>query len=106
MEEILASIRKIISEDESEETSGSSSAEAGSTKENDVLELTERIEEEDSVSDSNSQTSADDKIEAILSGEEQGDTAPSAAKDDPSKLISGKTKSGVTSAMSQFENPK
>ena len=97
MEEILASIRKIISEDETEgsQVAASPDADAQGGKSNDVLELTERVEEEDSVSHSSAEPSDGPEIDAVLASDQQ-------SKGGPSDLISGKTKSGVTSAMSEF----
>ena len=103
MEEILASIRKIISEDETDETAGNPDADAESDKGEDVLELTERVEEEeDSVADTNPEPSEDSMTGSVLSSDEQGLEAASQSKDSAAGLISGKTKSGVTSAMSEF----
>jgi hypothetical protein len=113
MEEILASIRKIISEDEpdgsesgepeSGETAAIPDTVAESAEGDDVLELTERIEEEeDSVSDTNPELAEEVSIDSILAGDEQDSTVASPPKDSDSELVSGKTKSGVTSAMSQF----
>ncbi|MDH3473570.1 MAG: DUF2497 domain-containing protein [Rhodospirillales bacterium] len=112
MEEILASIRKIISEDDENEE-GSEAPEAtasddGETKdgdgaEDDVLELTERVEEEeDSVAETNTETEAEDQIDAILA-ESAADAEPDAAAGKKKEgLVSDKTKSGVSSAMAQF----
>jgi cell pole-organizing protein PopZ len=124
MEEILASIRKIISEDdENEEASEASASEDGETKdgetkdgetkddetkdgdgaEDDVLELTERVEEEeDSVAETSMETEAEDQIDAILA-ESDADAEPGAAAGKKKEgLVSDKTKSGVSSAMAQF----
>ncbi len=56
MEEILSSIRKIISEDEDGE--GTQSSGGRKTGSEDVLELTERVGEEDSVVKSNKDCTA------------------------------------------------
>ena len=94
MEEILSSIRKIISEDEDGE--GAQSSGGGKTGSEDVLELTERVEEEDSVVKSNKDSTAEQqKIDAFLSG---GDDAG----EGDGGLVSSKTKSKVTSAMASF----
>ena len=85
MEEILSSIRKIISEDEDGEGTEAQASEA------DVLELTERVEEEDSVAKTKSDTTMENQKNppALGSQEETG-------------LVSSTTKSKVTSAMASF----
>ncbi len=81
MEEILSSIRKIISEDEGEEGTEPKASVA------DVLELTERVEEEDSVAKTKTDTAMDD---------------PTSGTADDAGLVSSTTKSKVTSAMASF----
>jgi cell pole-organizing protein PopZ len=117
MEEILASIRKIISEDdpeagpeeasaESEPASGESeqvSAESepasaeGEAPPDDVLELTERVEDEAGGTE-------EDEIDAILASmtgdDEMADKDTADAK--PEGLVSPKTDTAVTSALSDF----
>ena len=85
MEEILSSIRKIISEDEDEEGTEAQSTEA------DVLELTERVEEEDSVAKTKTDTAMEDPT-----------INPASGSADDAGLVSSTTKSKVTSAMASF----
>ncbi len=96
MEEILASIRKIISEDDPE-----AGAEEASTAEeaapDDVLELTERVEDE-------AGRTEEDEIDAILAsvtgGDEMGNRDTAAAGS--GGLVSPETDAAVTSALSDF----
>ena len=85
MEEILSSIRKIISDDEGEE---GTEAQASGT---DVLELTERVEEEDSVAKTKTDTTFEDQ-----------NTNPTSDSQEETGLVSSTTKSKVTSAMASF----
>ena len=85
MEEILSSIRKIISEDEGE---GETETQASDT---DVLELTERVEEEDSVAKTKTDTAFEDQ-----------NTNPTSGRAEEAGLVSSSTKSKVTSAMASF----
>jgi cell pole-organizing protein PopZ len=96
MEEILASIRKIISEDdpEAEAKEGSTGTEAPP---DDVLELTERVEDE-------AESTQEDEIDAILASvtgdDEMEDKDTASAKSEG--IISGQTETAVTSALSGF----
>lgn len=93
MEEILASIRKIISDDgeEAEPAADAGTVEEARTAEesdvqdDDVLELTERVEDEDSA--------IENRIDSILA---DSGAAPGGG------LVSDTTKSGVTTALSGF----
>jgi len=96
MEEILASIRKIISEDDPE-----AGAEDASTAEeaapDDVLELTERVEDE-------AETAQEDEIDAILASV-TGDNVmedKETADAKPGGIVSPRTETTVTSALSDF----
>ncbi|MDH3594603.1 MAG: DUF2497 domain-containing protein [Rhodospirillales bacterium] len=97
MEEILASIRKIISEDDPE-----AGAEEVSTAEeaapDDVLELTERVEDEAGKTE-------EDEIDAILAsvtggGDEMENRDTGAARS--GGLVSPETDAAVTAALSDF----
>ena len=85
MEEILSSIRKIISEDEDGEGTEAQASEA------DVLELTERVEEEDSVAKTKSDTTMENQK-----------NPPALGSEEEAGLVSSTTKSKVTSAMASF----
>lgn len=92
MEEILSSIRKIINDDDETEADPAASA-----PDDNVLELTERVEDEPGVAEA----AVEEEIDAILaSGDDDKGTGSVVVGDEG--LVSGKTKSGVTSAMSQF----
>ncbi len=116
MEEILASIRKIISEDETEAqaSAGDEQNSAGEdqapveaepdTKE-DVLELTERVEEE-FAAPADPPAGEEVEIDAILAGvtghEDKGRTDINTAGDKPGGIASSETEGAVTSALSEF----
>ena len=116
MEEILASIRKIISEDETEAqaSAGDEQNSAGDdqapveaepdTKE-DVLELTERVEDE-LAAPADQPAKEDAEIDAILASmtgpEEKGSTDMSTAGDKSGGIASPGTESAVTTALSDF----
>jgi cell pole-organizing protein PopZ len=108
MEEILASIRKIISEDgsESETPAGAEQAptEADQASE-DVLELTERIEDE-FAAPADPAGSDDAEIDAILAsvtgGEDTGGMGTGSAADRSGGIVSSETERAVTSALSEF----
>jgi cell pole-organizing protein PopZ len=96
MEEILASIRKIISEDDPE--AGAEKASAGSeAPPDDVLELTERV-------DDDAESTQEDEVDAILASvtgdDEMEDKDTAHAK--PEGIVSSKTETTVTSALSDF----
>jgi cell pole-organizing protein PopZ len=114
MEEILASIRKIISEDDPE--AGSEEASAGSEQPSaeseeasaeseaapdDVLELTERVEDE---AEDEAEGTEEDEIDAILASmtgdDEMADKDTAADKSEG--LVSSTTDTAVTSALSDF----
>lgn len=93
MEEILSSIRKIINDDDTEEGQATTAPDAPSAQDDDVLELTDRVEDQQGAAEA----AVEEEIDAILASDDKG--AGSMADDG---LVSGKTKTGVTSAMSQF----
>ncbi len=123
MEEILASIRKIISEDEKEaqasagddqtsagddQTSGmdvQAPVEAEPDTKEDVLELTERVEDE-LTAPADPPAKEDAEIDAILASmtgpEEKGSTDMSTAGDKSGGIASPGTESAVTTALSDF----
>lgn len=94
MEEILASIRKIISEDdpEGQETEETQMPEEG------VLELTERVEQAAAGTDPKS--SEEEEIDAILASVKEADDGR--PRGESGGLVSPKTDSAVTSTLSDF----
>ena len=96
MEEILASIRKIISEDDPEAGAEEASTEKEAAPD-DVLELTERVEDEAGGTE-------EDEIDAILAsvtgGDEMEDRDTAAVRSEG--LVSPETDAAVTSALSDF----
>lgn len=108
MEEILASIRKIISEDDpgTEPPTDADQAAAGAKQgSEDILELTERIEDDHAAPAET--TSADDaEIDAILASvtgsEDMGRTDTGVADERSAGIASSETERAVTSALSEF----
>lgn len=94
MEEILASIRKIISEDDPE---GKESEETQMPEEG-VLELTERVEQ--AAADTDRKSSEEQEIDAILASVTEADEGRGGGS--AGGLVSPKTDSAVTSTLSDF----
>ena len=108
MEEILASIRKIISEDETEAQAPAESEQTAAEPDQaskDVLELTERVEEE-FAAPADPPAGEEAEIDAILAGvtgqEDKGRTDINTAGDKPGGIASSETEGAVTSALSEF----
>ncbi len=108
MEEILASIRKIISEDETEaqaSAEGEQVAVAPEQASKDVLELTERVEEE-LAAPAEPPAGEGAEVDAILTSvtghEDKGRTDINTAGDKTGGIASSETESAVTSALSDF----
>jgi hypothetical protein len=96
MEEILASIRKIISEDDPEAGAEEASTEKEAAPD-DVLELTERVEDEAGKTE-------EDEIDAILASVTGGDEVENrdTGAAGSEGLVSPETDEAVTSALSDF----
>ncbi len=88
MEEILASIRKIISDDGEDGEPVAETGEERTVQDDDVLELTDRVEDEESA--------IEHRIDSILA---DAGAAPAGGSEG---LVSDTTKTGVTSALSGF----
>lgn len=121
MEEILASIRKIISEDETEAAAGAEqAAERPEQTREDVLELTERIEDELAAPpepaaapepaappEPAGPAGADDaEIDAILASVTEAEDVErkeiESAADTSAGIVSSETERAVTSALAEF----
>lgn len=108
MEEILASIRKIISEDEAEADSpagGEQAAVGAEQASKDVLELTERVEDEFAApaQPTGGEEAEVDAILASVTGlEDKGRTDINTAGDKSGGIASSETETAVTSALSEF----
>lgn len=108
MEEILASIRKIISEDETEAQSPAGGEQApveAEQESNDVLELTERVEDE-LAAPAGPTAGEEAEVDAILASvtgpEDKGRTNISNTGDRSGGIASSETETAVTSALSEF----
>ncbi len=105
MEEILASIRKIISEDGSEADTPAGTeqapAEADQASE-DVLELTERVEDEFAGSAANEEAEIDAILASVTEAEDTRRTDIDTAGDSSGGIVSPETERAVTSALSDF----
>lgn len=96
MEEILASIRKIISEDDPE----GQGAEGGAASEEDVLELTDRV-----AGPADPESTEEQEIDAILASVTEADETGSggtAASGGAGGLVSPRTDSAVTTTLAGF----
>lgn len=105
MEEILASIRKIISEDGSEEDAPAGAEQAPTEAEQaseDVLELTERVEDEFAAPAANEEAEIDAILASVTGAEDTGRTDINTAGDSSGGIASPETERAVTSALSDF----
>ena len=108
MEEILASIRKIISEDGSEAETAAGAEQAPAEAEQaseDVLELTERVEDEFAAPadpTANEEAEIDAIIASVTEAEDTGRTDINTAGDSSGGIVSAETERAVTSALSEF----